>query len=61
MMYTDRPSGGFPGNKISIFGKSHFWLFFDDFLDFANLIRGRDLPEVVGPIKYYQKCVLETL
>ena len=72
-----RLSGGFPGskgqisgqisyfrplwNKISIFEKSHFWRFFDDFLDFANLIRGRDRPEVAGPMKYYQKCVLGTL
>ena len=35
--------------------------FFDDFLDFANLIRGRDRPEVAGSMKYYQKCVLGTL
>ena len=48
-------------NKIWIFEKSHFWRFFYDFLDFANLIRGRDRPEVAGMMQYYQKCVLETL
>ena len=26
--------------------------FFDVFLDFVNLIRGRDRPEVAGPINY---------
>ena len=36
---------GFLKNRI-------FGDFFDDFLDFANLIRGRDRPEVAGPIKY---------
>ena len=45
---------GFLKNRI-------FWRFFDDFLDFANVIRGRDRPEVAGPMKYYQKCVLGTL
>ena len=45
-------------NKISIFEKSHFWRFFDDFLDFANLIRGRDRPEVAVPMKYYQNVFL---
>ena len=41
-------------NKICIFEKSHFWRF----LDFANLIRGRDRPEVAEPIKYYQNVFL---
>ena len=48
-------------NKIWIFEKLYFWRFFDDFLDFANLIRGWDRPEVAGPMEYYQKCVLGTL
>ena len=72
-----RLSGGFPGsrgpisgqisyfrplyNKISIFEKSRFFRFFDDFRDFSDLIGGRNRPEVAGHMKNFQKCILWTL
>ena len=48
-------------NKISIFEKSRFFRFFDDFRDFSNLISGRNRPEVAGHTKNFQKCILWTL
>ena len=47
--------------KLWIFEKSDFSWFFAIFSILADLISGRDRPEMAGSTQNVQKCVLETL